>query len=357
MTNLFSPPETSCHDVKISRQRAMLPTRRSSPSGKLIALLLALLMICTVSIFVGAKSISPSMVMDVLLANTDSTESLIIVESRFPRTVIGLLVGAALAVAGCLIQSITRNPLADPGILGVNAGASFFVLAGVVLLGNQSMPEHLWLAFFGALITSVFVYFVGTYKEARVNPLKITLAGVAIGALLAGVSSSITLMNPMAFDQMRFWDAGSLDIRDLSLASMAVLPIIFGILLALVISPALDNLSLGEEIAQGLGTHVKLVQLAALFSIALLCGSSTAIAGPIGFIGLMIPHIARRLSGPNQLWLTLYAILLGPLLIISADIVGRVIAVNEIRVSIVTAFVGAPVLIYLARQVTSFGKL
>ncbi|WNJ95407.1 iron chelate uptake ABC transporter family permease subunit [Vibrio ruber] len=331
--------------------------KRASQSARLITLIFVLMLVCTISLFVGAKSISPSVVIDVLLAKADSTESLIIVESRLPRTLLGLLVGAALAVAGGLIQSITRNPLADPGILGVNAGASFFVLAGIVLLGNQSMTEHLWLAFFGAMLTSVFVYFVGTYKEARVNPLKITLAGVAIGALLAGVSSSITLMNPVAFDEMRFWDAGSLDIRDLSLASMAVLPILAGIIAALMIAPALDNLALGEEIAQGLGTPVKLVQLSALFAIALLCGSATAIAGPIGFIGLMIPHIARRLSGPNQLWLTLYAIVLGPLLIISADIVGRVIAANEIRVSIVTAFVGAPVLIYLARQVTSFGKL
>ncbi|SJN59346.1 Ferric enterobactin transport system permease protein FepD [Vibrio ruber DSM 16370] len=331
--------------------------KHASQSAKLITLIFVLMLVCTISLFVGAKSISPSVVIDVLLAKADSTESLIIVESRLPRTLLGLLVGAALAVAGGLIQSITRNPLADPGILGVNAGASFFVLAGIVLLGNQSMTEHLWLAFFGAMLTSVFVYFVGTYKEARVNPLKITLAGVAIGALLAGVSSSITLMNPVAFDEMRFWDAGSLDIRDLSLASMAVLPILAGIIAALMIAPALDNLALGEEIAQGLGTPVKLVQLSALFAIALLCGSATAIAGPIGFIGLMIPHIARRLSGPNQLWLTLYAIVLGPLLIISADIVGRVIAANEIRVSIVTAFVGAPVLIYLARQVTSFGKL
>ncbi|KUI99572.1 iron chelate uptake ABC transporter family permease subunit [Vibrio sp. MEBiC08052] len=357
MNHLFSQPRTSHQDVTTPIQSVMMPARLSSQSGKLIFLMFALVMICIISLFVGAKSISPSVVIDVLLAKADSTESLIIVESRLPRTLLGLLVGAALAVAGGLIQSITRNPLADPGILGVNAGASFFVLAGIVLLGNQSMTEHLWLAFFGAMLTSVFVYFVGTYKEARVNPLKITLAGVAIGALLAGVSSSITLMNPVAFDEMRFWDAGSLDIRDLSLASMAVLPILAGIIAALMIAPALDNLALGEEIAQGLGTPVKLVQLSALFAIALLCGSATAIAGPIGFIGLMIPHIARRLSGPNQLWLTLYAIVLGPLLIISADIVGRVIAVNEIRVSIVTAFVGAPVLIYLARQVTSFGKL
>ncbi|MGL6053951.1 MAG: iron chelate uptake ABC transporter family permease subunit, partial [Vibrio metschnikovii] len=260
------------------------------------------------------------------------------------------------AVAGCLIQSITRNPLADPGILGVNSGASFFVLVGVVVLGNQSMSEHLWLAFLGAMITSIFVYLIGTYKEAKVNPLKMTLAGVAIGALLAGVSSSITLVNPIAFDEMRFWDAGSLDIRDLSLVSMAILPILVGIIAAIIIAPALDNISLGEDIAQTLGTNVKFVQLTALFAIALLCGSSTAIAGPIGFIGLMIPHIARRLSGPHQLWLTLYSIVLGPLLIISADIIGRIIAPNEIRVSIMTAFVGAPVLIYLARKVTTFGK-
>ncbi|WP_038181223.1 iron chelate uptake ABC transporter family permease subunit [Vibrio rhizosphaerae] len=357
MNQQFSPSRTSHQDVTTSSRSAFTHEPRFSLSGKLMGLIAALMILATASLFIGAKSISPGMVVDGLLAQANTTESLIIIESRLPRTLTGLLVGAALAVAGCLIQSITRNPLADPGILGVNAGASFFVLTGIILLGNHSMAEHLWLAFFGAMFTSIFVYFVGTYKEARVNPLKITLAGIAIGALLAGIASSMTLMNPEAFDAMRFWDAGSLDIRDRSLALMAVLPVLAGVITALAIAPALDNLSLGEDIAQGLGTHVRLVQLSALFAIALLCGSATAIAGPIGFIGLMIPHIARRLSGPNQLWLTLYAIVLGPLLLISADMVGRVIAVNEIRVSIVTAFVGAPVLIYLARQVTSFGKL
>ncbi|UXI03291.1 iron chelate uptake ABC transporter family permease subunit [Photobacterium sp. TY1-4] len=316
-----------------------------------------MLVACALSLFLGSKNISPGTVADILAGQVNTTESLIVLESRLPRTVAGLLVGAALAVSGCLIQSITRNPLADPGILGVNAGASFFVLAGVLFLGNQGISEHLWFAFVGAMATSVFVYFIGTYKEAKVNPLKITLAGVAIGALLAGISSSITLMSPEAFDQMRFWDAGSLDIRDLSLATIALPPILLGLIAALAISPALDNLALGEDVAQGLGTNVRLVQLTALCAIALLCGSSTAIAGPIGFVGLMIPHIARRLAGPNQLWITLYSIGLGPLLILSADILGRIIATNEIRVSIVTAFVGAPVLIYLARKVTSFGKL
>lgn len=321
------------------------------------ALLLMLFVLCVASLFVGAKSIPPESVIHILFGELNSTESMIIIESRLPRTVVGLLAGAALAVSGCLIQSITRNPLADPGILGVNSGASFFVLLGVILFGNQTISEHLWFAFLGAMIISIFVYFIGTYKEAKVNPLKITLAGVAIGALLAGVSSSITLMSPIAFDQMRFWDAGSLDIRDISLTFIAVPPILFGLFAAILISPALDTLDLGDDIAQGLGTNIKLVQLTALFSIALLCGSSTAVAGPIGFIGLMIPHVARRLSGANQRWLTLYSICLGPLLLLSADILGRIIATNEIRVSIVTAFIGAPVLIYLARKVTSFGKL
>ncbi|EEX36333.1 ferric enterobactin transport system permease protein fepD [Vibrio metschnikovii] len=342
--------------LKTSVLSTLFSNRLSSQLSKFISLTVALFIVCIASLFIGAKSIPPSVVIDVLLSQTISTDSLIIIESRLPRTLTGLFVGSALAVAGCLIQSITRNPLADPGILGVNSGASFFVLVGVVVLGNQSMSEHLWLAFLGAMITSIFVYLIGTYKEAKVNPLKMTLAGVAIGALLAGVSSSITLVNPIAFDEMRFWDAGSLDIRDLSLVSMAIFPILVGIIAAIIIAPALDNISLGEDIAQTLGTNVKFVQLTALFAIALLCGSSTAIAGPIGFIGLMIPHIARRLSGPHQLWLTLYSIVLGPLLIISADIIGRIIAPNEIRVSIMTAFVGAPVLIYLARKVTTFGK-
>ncbi|WP_070971607.1 iron chelate uptake ABC transporter family permease subunit [Vibrio sonorensis] len=323
----------------------------------LFALVVALLLISAMSLFVGAKPISPTAVIQILAGETQSTDSMIIWQSRLPRTITGILAGASLAVAGTLIQALTRNPLADPGILGVNSGASFFVLLGVVLFSNQTMGDHLWFAFGGALLTSLFVYFVGTYREVKVNPLKITLAGVALGALLAGISSAITLTSSAAFDQMRFWDAGSLDVRDLSLPVAALLPIAISLTLAVFIAPAIDNLSFGDEIAQGLGTNVTLIQTLALITIALLCGSATAIAGPIGFVGLMIPHVARRLSGPNQFWLTAYSIVLGPLLLVSADMLGRVIATNEVRVSVVTAFVGAPVLIFLARKVTSFGKL
>ncbi len=357
MTNSNSSPSDPTQKLKHSHQFSYLSVFLTANLVKLVCLVCALFFVCLLSLFVGAKTISFGTIIQTLTESTNSTEGLIIFESRLPRTFVGLIVGSSLAVAGCLIQSITRNPLADPGILGVNSGASFFVLVGIVLLGNQAISDHLWLAFLGAITTSIFVYFIGTYKEARVNPLKITLAGVAVGALLAGISSLITLMSPVAFDQMRFWDAGSLDIRDMAIIPIVLPPIVIGLVAALVISPALDNLALGEDIAQGLGTNVRIVQLTALFSIALLCGSSTSIAGPIGFIGLMIPHVARRLSGPNQLWLTLYSIFLGPLLLISADILGRIIATNEIRVSVVTAFVGAPVLIYLARKVTSFGKL
>ncbi|WP_225874485.1 Fe(3+)-siderophore ABC transporter permease [Vibrio atypicus] len=357
MTNLNLPSSAIKTRLKSANTSSCSPSAKSAHTIKLLTLFVLLLVVCFASLFIGAKSISMTTVMQAVIGNVQSTEAQIVLESRLPRALVGLIVGAALAVAGCLIQSITRNPLADPGILGVNSGASFCVLAGIIWVGNQSIAEHLWFAFFGAMITSIFVYFIGTYKEARVNPLKLTLAGVAIGALLAGISSTITLMSPMAFDQMRFWDAGSLDVRNIGLISFVTPPIVLGLLAALIISPSLDNLALGEDVAQGLGTNVRIIQLTALVSIALLCGSATAIAGPIGFIGLMIPHIARRLSGPNQLWLSLYSICLGPLLLISADIIGRVIATNEIRVSIVTAFVGAPVLIYLARKVTSFGKL
>ncbi|MGF1899176.1 iron chelate uptake ABC transporter family permease subunit [Vibrio alginolyticus] len=346
------PSKTALPQTPDSRKK-----RTYRHSLTLFSLCVLLLFTCILSLVIGAKSISPSIVFESLRGTVTSTASQIILEARVPRTLVGLLVGAALAVAGALIQSLTRNPLADPGILGVNAGSSFFVLIGVAIFGNHLMSEHLWFAFLGALTTSLFVYFIGTYKEARVNPLKITLAGVALGALLAGVSSSVTLLNPQAFDEMRFWDAGSLDIRNLSLTFAAIAPITFALIVALLIAPGLDNLALGEDVAQGLGTNVKQTQALTLLVIAILCGSATALAGPIGFVGLMIPHVARKLASSSQRWLTLYAMVLGPLLLISADIIGRVIAVNEVRVSIVTAFVGAPVLIYLARKLNSFGKL
>lgn len=320
-------------------------------------LLLLLACLCVLSVMLGAKSIGISTVWLSVTGQLHSSDSVIILDSRVPRTLMGLAVGSALGVAGSLIQTLSRNPLADPGILGVNSGASFAVVLGIALLGNQTMTEHLGLAFLGALVTSLLVYVIGTYRETGASPMKITLSGVAVGALLTGIASTVTLTHPGVFDQVRFWDAGSLDVRSFSLLKAGVGPIVIGLVIALAIAPSLDNLALGEDLARGLGTRVVVIQALTLLAIALLCGTATAMAGPIGFVGLMIPHIARSLAGPNQGRLTLYAILLGPSLLIAADIIGRLISDREIRVSIVIAFVGAPMLIMLARKVNHFGQL
>jgi ABC-type Fe3+-siderophore transport system permease subunit len=194
------------------------------------------------------------------------------------------------------------------------------------------------------------VYFVGSMGGGKVDPLKLTLAGVAIGAVFGGLSSALTLFNPVAFDQVRFWSVGSLDIRTLSVPLFIAPVVIIGCLLAVAITPALNAFSLGDSLAAALGSKPARIQVVGLIAITLLCGAATAAAGPIGFVSLMMPHIARWMVGPDQRWIIPFSFILTPILLLSADIIGRVLITGELRVSIVTAFIGAPILIYLVRR-------
>ncbi|SLM62271.1 Ferric chrysobactin permease component [Dickeya aquatica] len=315
--------------------------------------LLLLVFICFASLMIGARAIAPEVVWHSLTGHLQGPDSTIILQARLPRTLAGVLVGMALGAAGAVMQALTRNPLADPGILGVNAGASFAIVLGISVFGITSMASWLGFAWLGVLAAGSMVWIIGTLCGGRVNPARLTLAGVAISAVLSGFTSSLTLLNPLAFDQLRQWEAGTLDIRSLVNVAWVTPAIVLGCALAFFTARSLNALSMGDDLASALGTQVGRVRLLAMLAVMLLCGSATALTGPIGFVGLMVPHLARRMAGSDQRWILLYSLIFAPLLLLSADIVGRLLVAGELRVSIVTAFIGAPVLIWLVRRRSS----
>lgn len=309
-----------------------------------------LLCACVLSLTVGAKPIALRVVVESLSGISHGTDGVIVLQGRVPRTLLGLMAGSALGLAGALIQALTRNPLADPGLLGVNAGASFAMVLCIALFASTSPAVLLPAAFAGALGATALIYLIGTERGAPADPARFVLAGVALAAVLGGFSSALTLFDAPAFDALRYWAAGSLDVRDLQRLRWALAPFAAGGLVAAALARPLNALALGDTLAQGLGVNPRRLQFAAVGAIALLCGAATAVAGPIAFVGLLIPQLARRLAGPDQRWLFAFSALLGPLLLLLADVLGRVLVAGELRVSIVTAFVGAPVLIALARR-------
>lgn len=320
-------------------------------AGLLLAVLV-LLVVSVMSLWLGARPVAPSLVWQALTGQcpVDSLDCSVVLQARLPRTLAGLLAGAALGLAGVLMQTLTRNPLADPGILGVNAGASFAVVMGICFFGAVTPDQFFLWAFSGALLATVLVALTGSTGSGRLNPLRLTLAGVALGAVLEGMSSGIALLNPLVFDQLRFWQAGTLDIQNMALVRVVSVPVGVGILLSLLLCRALNNLGMGDELAAVLGTRVVRTQLAGIFAITLLCGGATAMVGPLAFVGLMMPHLARLIAGTDHRWLLPWTLVLTPTLLLAADLVGRVLVPGELRVSVVMAFLGAPVLIVLVRR-------
>tara|TARA_R100000365_G_C2741344_1_gene70037 strand:- start:872 stop:1921 length:1050 start_codon:yes stop_codon:yes gene_type:complete len=317
----------------------------------LMICLAVLLVAVLASIAVGSRDIPVPTVIDALFAYDDSNDHAIVRTLRLPRTVLGLLIGAALGTSGALIQALTRNPLADPGILGVNAGASFFVLIAVGYLGMTSLQSYIWFAFLGAIITTVMVYVVGSSGRNGATPVTLTLAGVAIGAILGGVSTALTLLNPTAFDRMRFWAAGALSGGTYEAVTTVAPFLIVGLLLAALMARPLNAVALGDDLAKSLGANIVRVRTVVVIAVTLLAGGATAAVGPIGFVGLMVPHVARWIVGPDQRWIMAYTVVLAPVLLLISDIIGRIVMrPGEIQVAIVTAFIGAPVLILLARR-------
>ncbi|MBU9856244.1 Fe(3+)-siderophore ABC transporter permease [Rahnella bonaserana] len=319
----------------------------------LTALLFALLLLClmmALSLALGEKSLSFSTVMSALNGQCTGADCVIVTDARVPRTFAGLLAGMALGLSGALMQILTRNPLADPGILGVNAGAAFAVVIGIAFFGATGVGSYLWFAFAGALLATLLVAMIGALGRGKLDPVRLTLAGVALGAVLEGLSSGISLLNPTVYDQLRFWQAGTLDIRNIAVIKTITPPVMLAVVLSLLMTRSLNNLSMGSELATALGTKIATTQLLGLLAITLLCGSATAAVGPIAFVGLMVPHMARWICRADPRWILPWTLVLTPTLLLAADIAGRFLVTGELRVSVVVAFIGAPVLIFLVRR-------
>jgi iron complex transport system permease protein len=329
------------------------PLRRTSL--RLIGVVLGigiLVLLSFLSIAIGTRSIGLDTTLQALFSyDAQNTDHLVILNYRVPRTVLGLMVGAALGLAGAVMQGVTRNPLADPGILGVNSGAALFVVLAISVFGITSVLGYVWFAFLGAGVAAVVVYSVASLGREGATPIKLALAGAAITAAFGAVTTSFLLFNQSTFDQFRFWQVGALAGRDLTVAIQIGPFLLVGAVLALVLGRVLNTLSLGEDVATSLGANVLLSRGLAAAAVVLLCGAATAACGPIGFIGLTIPHVARMITGPDYRWILPYSMVLAPILLLSADIVGRVIAPpGEVQVAIVTAVIGAPVFIALVRR-------
>jgi iron complex transport system permease protein len=305
-----------------------------------------------VSIAVGAKSISPVDVFHAIVAFDPSLDDhLIVRELRLPRTALAVVVGSCLGLAGAVMQGVTRNPLADPGLLGVNAGASVAVVTAIFVFDITSPFGFVWFAFLGAGLAGFVVYVLGSMGRGGATPVKLAIAGAAISALLGSITAALLILDAATLDQFRFWSVGSTSGRDIVLV-LQVLPfVVIGAVLALCSGRALNGLALGEDVARSLGQRVGWVQAIAALAVVLLCGGATAIAGPIAFVGLTVPHIARAITGPDHRWLLPYSMLLGAVLLIAADVIGRIVArPGELEVGIVTAFIGAPVFIAFVRR-------
>lgn len=318
--------------------------------GLLVAVAV-LLVVVLLSISVGARAIPLDRVWDLVLHPDGSDEAIVVRDLRVPRTVLGLLVGVALGLAGALMQALTRNPLADPGILGVNAGAAVAVVIGMSFLGTVGPSTQVWFAFLGAGLATVLVYGVAARGRSGATPVRLALAGIALTFALTSVVQGITTLKPKVFDQYRFWAVGSLGGHDASLVGQIAPFIVVGVLLALALARPLNALALGDDVGRALGASIARTRVLGALAVTLLCGSATAAVGPVGFVGLTVPHVARAITGPDQRWVLPYSMVLAPILLLGADVVGRVVVrPGELQVAIVTALIGAPVFIAIVRR-------
>ncbi len=298
----------------------------------------------------GAADISVAEIYGSIFQFDGSTEQLVIRTVRLPRSLIALVVGSALAVAGSLMQGITGNPLASPAILGVNAGAAFAVVLATLIGGGASMNLYAGFALLGAGLTAVLVYGFASLGRGGASPLNLTLVGASFTAFLASMTSGILIVSQQTLDQIRFWLAGSVAGRDLDLLLQVLPYLVVGLLLSLSLGKQITLLSLGQDMAQGLGQNTLVIKVLAAVCVLLLAGGSVAIAGPIGFVGLIVPHMTRFLVGTEYRWILPYAAAMGGILLLWADILARLlIQPQELPVGLVMPLLGAPFFIYLIR--------
>lgn len=323
----------------------------------LVALLVVLLAAFIASLAHGANPIPYADVWDAIWHRGENEASYIVWDQRFPRTVIAIVTGAAFALSGALIQALTRNPLADSGILGVNAGAGLAVTVGVGVFGIAGITQYIWFAFIGAAATTILVYIIGLAGGARgANPATLVLAGVALAAVFGGITSFLQLIDPDTFEAIRNWNLGSVARTSLDDAQSVLPFLLLGFVLAVIVSTDLNSIALGDDLAASLGTKVVRARILTILAVTVLAGGATALTGGIGFVGLMVPHVVRWIVGPDQRWIFFYCLIGGPVMVLLADTLGRVIArPGEIEVGILTAVIGAPVLIALVRRKNASG--
>lgn len=306
------------------------------------------------SLVIGARQVPATDVLRALIFSggpsvmTDDT--VVIRTLRLPRTVIGVVVGAALGLAGALMQALTRNPLADPGVLGVNAGASFCVVLALALGWGGALGSAA-AGMFGAAAAVCVVLLLSSPRAAGVSSVRLILVGAATSAVLGGLTSALVVLDAGTFDQVRFWTIGSLAGRDTALVWPSVALVVAAVLGSLALAASLDSLALGDDVATGLGARVGHTRILGALAVAVLCGTATAVAGPIGFVGLAVPHLARMLAGPSARWLLVFSAVLGAALVLGADVVGRLIAgAGEVQAGLMTAAIGGPLFVVLARR-------
>ncbi|MBT2439455.1 iron ABC transporter permease [Streptomyces sp. ISL-36] len=310
-----------------------------------------LAVVVVLSIVFGTKSLALAQVWHGIWSPSGTEGDIIVRNLRLPRTALAVTAGAALGVAGALMQGHTRNPIADPVLLGVSAGAGLFVTGGIFLLGVTTLYGYVWFGFLGAMLASVLVYLVSALSKGGATPVTLALAGAAVHALFTALTAGVVIFDQQALDVYRFWTVGSVSGRTLEL-TVQMLPFVgVGLLLAAVNAPGLNALSLGEDVARALGVRIGLTRFTGMAAITLLTGVAVAACGPIGFVGLMATHIGRSFTGPDYRWVLGYAALLGAILMVGADILGRLVArPGELPVGIMLAFLGAPLFIYLVRR-------
>ncbi|CAH1197611.1 putative siderophore transport system permease protein YfiZ [Paenibacillus plantiphilus] len=323
-------------------------------SAKLTGLCVGIvLVICSLaaSIMLGSTKINLQTVIEAFTAFDGSREHLIVRSVRLPRALIAMMVGASLALAGGIMQAMTRNALAGPEVFGINYGAALMAVIAGFLFSHSAFPIFTWSAFLGAGLACLIVFGLASVGQGGLTSMKLVLAGATINLLLASITQGILIFNEQSLDEMRFWLAGSVTGRDLDLFVQIVPYMLAGLLLTLLMGKQINLLSLGDDVAAGLGQRVVWTKAALIGIIMLLAGSAVAIAGPIGFVGLAVPHLARFAAGMDYRWILPYSAILGALLLLLADIGARfVLPGHEVPVGVVTAFLGAPFLIYLAQR-------
>ncbi|WP_318617490.1 iron ABC transporter permease [Sporosarcina sp. YIM B06819] len=319
---------------------------------RVLVLCIILLGVCVLaSLAFGSRIVGWDELMAGLFQPDVQSHGANVVRQRIARTVFCLMCGAALGVSGALMQSVTRNPIADPSILGVNTGASLFVVCGISFLNISTASQYIWFALAGAIITAIFVFGIGSMGSGGATPLKLVLAGAATSAALSSLVIAIMIPRSNVMDQFRFWQVGSVGSGNWSTISTFIPFLLVGILIALFSAPALNALALGDEVATGLGVRTGTLRLIAAFGGVLLCGAATALAGPIGFIGLLATHVIRLVIGPDLRYIIPMAALSGAIILMISDVCGRLIgSPGELEVGVVTAFIGAPILIILTMK-------